>query len=362
MSAFLTLLVACCVARGVSPAATPLLFTLRHDDHGLRFDAPPSAPIHEPFRQSSSLFFSGNVPEQPAAAGLSHAVGRTSGHRIVFEEPAGDDGNRDPGVSTPSSDAASPAVIYPNPVNRHNTPVQPIGGCGLSTNLTVFYNGVPWQLLAQGHCPDGEWAVMRPDCQPECRPRPCNETQLQYQGQCVNLSDSTVCPKEQILYLDEQGSTFCDCEENSFYYPWKGQCYARREQGPCDFGSFLDINQNGHVDCMPKECEADGYEKDPSTGRCYRKDFVGYCPPLSLQFHHNNHTAGCLSLDIRNLFDRSITRYCEAGSRIDHLGQCRQQIVVPSITSLPRSLTQGCRSGAINVGSGPCRRVNGYFQ
>lgn len=369
MSTFLTLLVACCAVRGVSLAATPLRFMLHHDDPELRFDTPPSAAFSEPLRgsevsDSSSSVFSGSIPEQPASLLFSDDVGRTleDTRNITFPgEASGDGGSGDTGEITSSGDAAPSRVFYPDSFNRDNTPIELTNDCVVGDNLTISYNGTPWKLLTRGQCPEGEWAVMVAECQPGCRPQPCPAGQLEYKGRCVSLSDSTVCGEGQILYVNQRGSTFCDCEQNSFYYPWSGRCYARREQGPCDFGFFLDINQSGDVECMPNECQVDDFEKDPDSGRCYRKDFVGYCPVNSLEFHHNNQTAGCLLLDIRALFDRPIARSCRSGLRIDHLGECRQEMVVPSITSLPRSLTRGCRAGAIAVGRGPCRRVNNFF-
>ena len=320
MSTFFTLLLAYCAACGVSSAVTPWRVMFRDEDPEPLIDTPAAAT----FNFAPPIVFPGEVSGGGESASLLEN-----------------------------------SVWFPNGMNRNNKPVESISEC-VHNNLTMNYNGTSWKLLSRGNCPEGEWGVLVAECQPACRPLPCPVGQLEYQGKCVKPADSTVCGKTQILYLNLKGSTYCDCELDHFYYPWKAQCYARRQQGPCDFGYFLDINQNDQVECMPNECKADNFEKDPDTGKCYRKNYVGYCPVLSLEFHHNNYTVGCLFLDTRNLFDRAIARSCGAGSRVSHFGTCKQEIVIPSITSQPRSLTSGCRSGAIRVGNGPCRRVNNY--
>ncbi|XP_050716741.1 uncharacterized protein LOC126998759 [Eriocheir sinensis] len=166
--------------------------------------------------------------------------------------------------------------------------------------------------------------------QPECRPLTCPLGMLEHQGQCVNLTDRTVCDGGQVLYVDQTGSTFCDCVNDYFYYPWDGQCYARQERGPCDFGFYLDLDENGSVDCVPNFCQVDDFVKNRTTGGCVRKGYVGYCPEDRLQFHENKEISKCVLVDVRTIFGPAVTRPCRPGSGRDRFGRFREEYVMPS--------------------------------
>uniref|UniRef100_A0A0P4WBX7 DUF4789 domain-containing protein n=1 Tax=Scylla olivacea TaxID=85551 RepID=A0A0P4WBX7_SCYOL len=365
MFTFLTLLVACCAARGVFSAASPLLFMLDYKDSELLSDTPPadtfSLPLRREVPRGISFSFTDTVPEQPARGLVSAAAGKTleRSESIMFPgDVSGGSGSGDPEQITASGDAAAELVL-PN-LNRASKPIEATGDCVLNETLKISFNGSTWKLFHRDQCAEGEWVLMVAECQPGCQPRPCPTGQLLYQKKCVSPSDPTVCGEGQILYLDQRGNTYCDCEKDHFYHPWSSQCYARRERGRCDFGFFIDLDENGEVDCVPNPCQVDGFEMDPDSGRCFRKDFDGYCPTVSLQFNYNNLTVGCELIDIRNLFDSPITKSCPTGSRVGYLGDCREEVVIPSITSRPRSLSGGCRSGSILSENGSCRRLNTY--
>lgn len=367
MFTLLTLLVACSATRGAFSAASPLLFMADYKNSELLKDIPPANTFNLPLRRREaprgiSFSFSDTVPEQPVPERVSAVVGKTpkpSGSFLFPGAVPGDSGSGNPEPITSSGDAA-PDIVLPD-LNRASTPIEATGDCVLNDTLKISFNGTTWKLFHNEQCAEGEWAVMVAECQPGCVARPCPPGQLLYGEQCVDPSDPTVCGEGQILYLDQRGNTYCDCEKDHFYYPWSGQCYARRERGRCDFGFFVDLNENGAVDCMPNPCQVDAFELDSDSGRCFRKDFEGYCPTINLKFYNNNQTVECEIVDIRNLFDSPITKSCPAGSRISYHGDCRQEVVVPSITSRPRSFSGGCRAGAIRSANGTCRRLNTYL-
>ncbi|MPC32953.1 hypothetical protein E2C01_026289 [Portunus trituberculatus] len=363
MFIFLTLLVACCAGRGVFTDASPMPFIFDYKDTEIFSDTPPADTFSLPLRRRHAprgiSSFSDTVPEQPARGLVSAAVGETLEHARSIRFPGDVPGDAGSGFPEHSGDAA-PDLVLPN-LNRATKPTEATGDCVLDETLKISYNGITYTLFQNKPCAEEEWVVMVAECQPECRPRPCPTGQLLYREQCVDPVDPTVCGEGQILYLDQRGNTYCDCEKDHFYYPRSGQCVGRRERGRCDFGFFIDLNENGEVDCVPNPCQVDSFEMDPDSGRCFRKDFDGYCPPISLQFYHNNLTVGCELIDTRNLFDSPIAKSCPAGSRVGFLGNCRQEVVVPSITSRPRSITGRCRAGTIRSDDGTCRRLNTYI-
>lgn len=369
MSRLLLLLVMYLAVGGeASPSARRLYFGRNQDEPGIgddtlgqpltfgrdghyrnrRFVFPGSGPIPHTARSASRIFFPGETP----SAGVVGEANPVS---------PGDGGSKGPGSASSSSITTVGNVWFPG-TNRDTTITDPTSNCGVGADLKYTYEGRTWQLLSRDRCPVGEWVVMVGECKPGCRPLPCELGQLEHRGQCVNLTDPTVCDGGQVLYIDQTGSTFCDCENDRYFYPWDGQCYARQEQGPCDFGYYLDLNENGRVECVPNYCQVDEFVREPTTGKCFRKDYVGYCPEDRLQYHTSNQTVECFLIDIRNIFDRAITRSCTAGSGLDHFGNCRSEFVVPTVTALPRSLSAGCYAGTISVGGGPCRRVNKYLR
>ncbi|KAG0723815.1 hypothetical protein GWK47_041870 [Chionoecetes opilio] len=368
MSTFLlTLLVVCCAARGVYSAATPLWLMADYDSE-LHSDILSAAASSKPsqrgkLHRSLSFHLPTFEPEQPALERLSDAAGKTlvDTRHIILPRETGDYGSGDPGVIASPGDAALKKVLFPSGFKGDFEPIEPASSCMVSRNLTVSHNKKSWKLLTRGQCPEGEWAVIVAECQPACRPQPCLQGELEYEGRCVSPSDPTVCSEEQILYITLRGTIYCDCEQDHFYHAWSSACLARRYRGPCDFGFILEINQDGNVECMANDCQSDTYEKDPTSGKCFRKDFVGYCPLDTLQFNSMDQTVGCPIIYVRAALDRAITRSCTRGSRIDHSGNCRQELVVPSLISMPRSLTDGCPDGAIRAQTGSCRRVNGFI-
>ncbi|XP_050715440.1 uncharacterized protein LOC126998093 [Eriocheir sinensis] len=324
----------------------PLTFRRYGHHRSARFVFPGSGPAPPSPRSASRIFFPGETPPAPAV-----------GHDV--RGPSDDGGDQDHGDASSSKITNVGAVWFPR-VTRDVMPAGDANDCGVKPDLTYTYEGSTWELLSRGRCPVGEWVVMVAKCQPECRPVPCPSGQLEHQGRCVNLTDPTVCGGGQVLYVDQTGSTFCDCENDHFFYPWDGQCYARQGKGPCDFGFYLDLNENGSVECMPNYCQVDDFVKNPTTGKCVRKGYVGYCPEDRLQFHENNTIVDCFLLDIRTIFTRAVTSSCTSGSGLSHLGGCRSEFVVPSVTALPRSLTAGCYAGTLSVTGGACRRINNY--
>lgn len=322
----------------------PLPFRRYGHHRSTRFVFPgtDSAPLSP--RSASRIFFPGETPPAP-----------TDGPAVPA--PSHHGGNQSHGDISSSKMTSVGALLFPG--ETHDTiPAGDASTCGVGPDLKYTYEGITWTLLSRGQCPVGEWVVMVGECQPECRPLPCPMGQLEHEGRCVNPMDPTVCNGGQILYIDQTGSTFCDCENDHFFYPWDGQCYARQERGPCDFGFYLDLNENGSVECMPNYCQVDDFIKNPTTEKCVRKDYVGYCPEDRLQFHENGMIVECYLIDIRTIFTRAVTSSCGSGSGRSYFGDCRSEFVVPSVTALPRSLTSGCYAGTLSITGGACRRSN----
>ncbi|KAG0723816.1 hypothetical protein GWK47_041872 [Chionoecetes opilio] len=214
MSTFLlTLLVVCCAARGVYSAATPLQFMADYDSE-LHSDilsaAASSKPSHRgEVHRSNSFQLPTYEPEQPGLERLSDAAGKTleDTRHIILPGETGDYGSGDPGVIASPGDATLSKVLYPSGFRGDFEPIEPTSGCMVSKNLTVSHNETSWKLLTRGQCPEGEWAVMVAECQPACRPQPCPQGELEYEGRCVSPSDPTVCGAGQILYLTLRGTT-----------------------------------------------------------------------------------------------------------------------------------------------------------
>jgi len=85
---------------------------------------------------------------------------------------------------------------------------------------------------------------------------------------CVAVGSSdaelNVCAakKDQVLYDGAGNKGICDCVDDDrhlVYYAANGECYRQNEQGPCQNGTWLTIN-NGELVCeeIPVNCPADG--------------------------------------------------------------------------------------------------------
>lgn len=350
-----------------SPAARRLYFGLHENELGLDTGAltKPLTFRRNEHHRSTRFVFPGRdaAPLSPRSASRIFFPGETEPASPVVHEnraSSGNGANQDHGDSAPSKLISVGEVWFPGESRDTLHLADVSSSCGVGADLKYTYEGSTWKLLSRGECPLGEWVVMVAECTPGCKPIPCPQGQLEYEGQCVNITDPTVCGGGQVLYTDQTGSTFCDCENDHFYYRWDGQCYARQERGPCDFGFYLDLDENGNVDCVPNPCQVDTFVKNPATEKCIPKDYVGYCPEDRLQFHSNKNIVECFLVDIRNIFDRAISRSCTSGSGLTHRGTCSPQFVVPSVTALPRSLTSGCYAGTTTT-RGSCRRINYYI-
>lgn len=327
-----------------SPAAKRLYYSLDQHEPVNEADFPSKTLSYRrsQHRRSRQIIFPGNDPE---------TFSRRSGTHIVFPGetpffPATDLDNR-----------ASPAdAANPGPADTPSTGLA--SKCEVGADFNYTYEGRTWRLLSRGPCAEGEWAVMVAECQPGCRPLPCPPGQLRHQGRCVDMTDSTVCGEGQVLYLDQTGSTFCDCANDYLSYQGHNTCYPRQEQGPCDFGFYLDLNEDDSVECMPNDCWVDGYTKDPATGKCFSKDYVGYCPKDWLQFHINKKTVDCFHFGIRGIFD-PVTEGCLKNSGLARNGkQGDKTLCVPTFIFTPYSRSYGCPMGYTKVGRGPCRKIN----
>lgn len=266
--------------------------------------------------------------------------------------------SRVPQESTNPSDEGSGDFVFPKHITLRQevtTDGQVQQPCSLQAGA-ILVNGTCERLLSKGPCAEGEWLLLR-DNRTECAPRPCPFGQLEYEERCVNASDVSMCDQGQILYVDFTGFTMCDCETDFFYDPWSGNCYAQHEKGPCGFRQYLEVSDSGSVECVENDCVTDGYIRDSNFSGCFRKMYRGFCEQKFLIFHHNNKTAECFAIDIRNIFDVTTLRACPSGSLRDYLGECREQFRLPSVSSDPMKYGT-CPPAYIRDPRGTCRRVH----
>lgn len=236
--------------------------------------------------------------------------------------------------------------------------------CGLPYG-TIIYKNTCQRLLTQGLCVEGQWLVKKDnsDVTGECVPRPCPQGQLQYEGTCVDASDTTVCNKDQMLYVDLTGHVHCDCEPDFFYDPWRGHCFTQHDRGSCNFGEHLEINEGGAVECVPNPCLMEGYLKENSTGQCYKKMYRGSCEDVdhTLIFHHSNKTAECIVHKTHSIFDLPTLKSCPQGSRRFFGGTCRELFRVPAEITYRTTSYAHCDFGFTKDRRGTCRRTHKLF-
>ncbi|KAK4304970.1 hypothetical protein Pmani_023113 [Petrolisthes manimaculis] len=277
--------------------------------------------------------------------------GRTSS--ILSHQQTNDDN------STSCVDQQHPALLGLPAIDQDTNST---ATCTLSSGQ-VMHNGTCKRLLAQETCVDGEWLVLVDNDNAECRPRPCPYGQLEYNGECVTPENTNVCGYGKILYVEMTGETYCDCEQGSIYDAFSGNCYARYEQGPCTYGNYLDRTVKSNcttMECVPNDCEVDGFISGRNDTICYRKMYSGFCESAYHLFHQGNQTVECAAILYRNVFDVATLRTCPEGSLRDHLQQCRRLFHIPSDTSYP-SLYGDCSTGFIKDPRGICRRVHNMF-
>lgn len=220
---------------------------------------------------------------------------------------------------------------------------------------TIEVNGTCTRFLARNECPDGEWFVEKNENGGECVPRPCPFGQLQFRGTCVNVADDTVCRDGQMLYVEFSGYVHCDCLPNFIYDPWSGKCFAQGDQGNCNFGEQVYVGEDGIVKCKRNRCLMDGFVF--SSGRCFRKQYRGYCEENLLITHLRNMTAECVAIAEHSIFDLPTMRSCTGGSLRDYTGKCRDAFRVPSVSSYP-TLYGGCPGNFVKDSRGTCRKMN----
>ncbi|KAK3875637.1 hypothetical protein Pcinc_019491 [Petrolisthes cinctipes] len=298
----------------------------------------------------SSTTSSSATPSSSSEAVISRVVfpgeGRTSS--IISHQQTNDDN------STSCVDQQHPALLTAIDQDTNSTDT-----CTLSAGQ-VMHNGTCKRLLAQETCVEGEWLVLAGNDNAECRPRPCPYGQLEYNGECVTPENTNVCGYGKILYVEMTGETYCDCEQGCIYDAFSGNCYARYEQGPCTFGNYLDRTVKSNcttMECVPNECEVDGFISGRNDKACYRKMYSGFCESAYLLFHQVNQTVECAAMLLRNVFDVATLRTCPEGSLRDHLQQCRRVFHIPSDTSHP-SMYGECSFGFLKDPRGICRRVH----
>ncbi|XP_063613658.1 uncharacterized protein LOC134786883 [Penaeus indicus] len=254
----------------------------------------------------------------------------------------------------------SGSFAFPSPISLgEEVPPRSVrteGECALSKGMVLF-NGSCEQLLARNNCAEDEWLVLLEGVA-QCTPRPCPWGKIPFEEDCVDPLNLSVCDKGQVLYIDFEGNSVCDCDLGFLYDPSNGNCNARHEKGSCPFGEYVDVSASGMVECVPNPCVSNGYVKGEDG--CYRKMYGGFCEDANLLFHKKNNTAECRKVALHNILDVTELRDCPAGSIRDYLNVCRETFHFSTLSSYP-TLYGGCPGGFARDPSGTCRKLSTLF-
>ena len=291
-----------------------------------------------------------SVPSPNTSEGNSNTVGIEG---LVPEINEID--NTESGSSTPF-DSGETSTIIANPDSTALDEVMTESPC-LLQDRSAFFNGVCQPLLEMGPCADNEWVVLSNEGFPECRERVCPWGSLLFNDSCVDPNDLSICPRGQILYVDLQGNTDCDCQDKFFYHPETGECYTRHEQGVCEDNFFMEFNDDLSPVCVENPCGSDDFVFHDGT--CYRKNYVGYCEPHLVDVRSGVH-ADCIFIELFSIFQAPTLRACPRGSRRDHEKRCRAVFRVPTQRTLS-SHSGECKFGFKKDHTGTCRRVFDLF-
>ncbi|CAL4081625.1 unnamed protein product, partial [Meganyctiphanes norvegica] len=228
----------------------------------------------------------------------------------------------------------------------------------------IRYQGECYEILSTGPCGEDKWLVMKDYNYAECEPRKCALGNLFYEDKCVNLEDSAICGKGQMLFVESTGIAFCDCDPDYIYFQRDGTCIAENEQGWCPWGEYLVRNVDGNPECKPNPCGISGSVYHENTRRCYKKNYAGICKQGNIEIKGNE--AECMEGqfdDSRNVFEVPTLRRCPKGSKRDLLHECRRRFNMPSIPSVlkARHLYGGCSPGWTKAPGGKCKQIRNLF-
>ncbi|CAG0896834.1 unnamed protein product [Darwinula stevensoni] len=213
-------------------------------------------------------------------------------------------------------------------------------------------------LLQQSVCEEGKWLVLNKSTkEPECRKRPCEESQLPLYSDpdiCVPIyNPGKHCGLNQFLVADRFGFGHCECknEPGYIYWPPDDNCYRVFHRGPCDPGNiFIFDSRNGTTVCKWNPCPDDQIYW-LSLGECVSENDPTLCPPfMPLTYDRlpdHQFTLACLPLKQYFAIGSYTFRKCEPGSISEKQGKCGDEIsfnLCPS--GKEEDLFGGCRESS----------------